>query len=496
MATPDVDEMEQFQQLSDHYQPSLPGPLIGSRKPLSELVTEYSQADPTYVAKTKVLSFPLITYVAHRWQALEATHSAYRRIKGDGQCGWRGAVFGYFEILLQSRDFSLVAQEEVRLRSHEQTMRAAGIDYDIITDMFDYTWELFGAIKSATERGDVNETVLLQSLNDENISNSIVYHFKMMTSAFMELNPDRYKAFLEMSVQQYRLTRIDPSNQEIDHVGLQALTDAVIAPAYIAVEVSYLDRSTGDEVTAYQFVDNAKGWPTIRLIYRPGHYDIIYKDDHRPVHHPQPLQVYLQTDVPQYIPAPEEGVFRSGNTDVLGELSFLFPNAAQTGSATSMSYPNNHAFSSGYQPQPPLVYSQRTTPQNSYFPELPQTVFHATIPQHPPPPVRTRSLPQQGYSSTTTHLTPQISPSPQSPQPPSPVTPTSVTTNRSIILPKSAEPQIRYNENCFQYSIEKNKSIPLDPATFGSAALSPAHFSNSNFQPVIWSPEEEYSKRD
>jgi hypothetical protein len=90
-----------------------------------------------------------------------------------------GAVFGYFEILLKSRDFGLVAQEEVRLRSHEQTMRAAGIDYDIIIDMFDYTWELFGAIKSAAERGDTNEAVLLQSLNDENISNSIVYHFKV-----------------------------------------------------------------------------------------------------------------------------------------------------------------------------------------------------------------------------------------------------------------------------------------------------------------------------
>ena len=92
---------------------------------------------------------------------------------------------------------------------------------------------------------------------------------QMMTSSFMEIQPERYEPFLEMSVQQYRLTRIDPSNQEIDHVGLQALTDAVIAPAYIAVEVSYLDRSTGDEVTSYEFVDNSKGWPAIRLIYRP-----------------------------------------------------------------------------------------------------------------------------------------------------------------------------------------------------------------------------------
>jgi hypothetical protein len=97
--------------------------------------------------------------------------------------GWKlmltGAVFGYFELLFKSRDLNTVVQEEVRLRSHEQTMRSAGIDYDIIIDMFDYTWELFDAIKAALERGDNSEIVLLQSLNDENVSNSIVYHFKV-----------------------------------------------------------------------------------------------------------------------------------------------------------------------------------------------------------------------------------------------------------------------------------------------------------------------------
>jgi ubiquitin thioesterase protein OTUB1 len=91
----------------------------------------------------------------------------------------------------------------------------------------------------------------------------------MITSAFMEIYPDRYEPFLEMTIQQYRLTRIDPSNQEIDHVGLQALTDAVVAPACIAVDVSYLDRSEGDEANWHQLVENAQGWPTIRLIYRP-----------------------------------------------------------------------------------------------------------------------------------------------------------------------------------------------------------------------------------
>ncbi len=90
-----------------------------------------------------------------------------------------------------------------------------------------------------------------------------------MTSAFMQTQSERYEAFLEMPVAQYCLTRIDPANQEIDHIGLQALTDAVIAPAYIAVEVSYLDRSTGDEVTPHRFVLDSESWPTIRLIYIP-----------------------------------------------------------------------------------------------------------------------------------------------------------------------------------------------------------------------------------
>ena len=90
-----------------------------------------------------------------------------------------------------------------------------------------------------------------------------------MTSAFMQVQPERYRAFLEMEVPQYCETRIDPANQEIDHIGLQALTDAVISPAYIALEVSYLDRSTGDQVTPHQFVLNAEDRPVIRLIYRP-----------------------------------------------------------------------------------------------------------------------------------------------------------------------------------------------------------------------------------
>jgi ubiquitin thioesterase protein OTUB1 len=92
---------------------------------------------------------------------------------------YAGVVFGYFEILLKSGDIDLIVQEKVRLQSFEQTMRAVGIDYDIIVDMFDYTWDLFDDIHRALGRGNQSESVLLESMNDENKSNSIVYHIKV-----------------------------------------------------------------------------------------------------------------------------------------------------------------------------------------------------------------------------------------------------------------------------------------------------------------------------
>jgi ubiquitin thioesterase protein OTUB1 len=155
------------------------------------------------------------------------------------------------------------------VESFNEMMKAAGFAIDLLEDLFDDTWTLFDAMRTSLENNTPALSVLLDALNDENRSNNIIYHFKIMTSAYMALHADDFAPFLEMSVDEYRRLRIDPSLQEIDQIGLQALTTGVIAPAGIAVEVLYLDRSAGDEVTPHEFVPNATGKPTIRLLYRP-----------------------------------------------------------------------------------------------------------------------------------------------------------------------------------------------------------------------------------
>lgn len=61
-----------------------------------------------------------------------------------------------------------------------------------------------------------------------------------------------------------------PMKSEIDHIGLSALKDVLLSPAFLALEVSYLDRSYGDEVNLHRF-DPINGYTaaTVRLLYRP-----------------------------------------------------------------------------------------------------------------------------------------------------------------------------------------------------------------------------------
>jgi ubiquitin thioesterase protein OTUB1 len=85
----------------------------------------------------------------------------------------------------------------------------------------------------------------------------------------MQFNPGQYEPFLGMTTHEYCKIHIEAHAQEIEQAGLQALTDGVIAPAGIAVEVLYLDRSQGDEVTPHKFVPHGADLPVIRLLYRP-----------------------------------------------------------------------------------------------------------------------------------------------------------------------------------------------------------------------------------
>ena len=58
--------------------------------------------------------------------------------------------------------------------------------------------------------------------------------------------------------------------KEADHIHVSALTSAL----GVCVRVTYMDRGEGDQVNEHDFPEDST--PQIHLLYRPGHYDILY----------------------------------------------------------------------------------------------------------------------------------------------------------------------------------------------------------------------------
>lgn len=94
-----------------------------------------------------------------------------------------------------------------------------------------------------------------------------------LTSAWMKTHEADYAPWLiGTTIEQYCDSQITPVGAEIENVGLSALKDVLLSPAGMALEVLYLDRSEGSEVTMHRFdppTPNGYSIGSVRLLYRP-----------------------------------------------------------------------------------------------------------------------------------------------------------------------------------------------------------------------------------
>lgn len=87
-------------------------------------------------------------------------------------------MFGYFENVL-SQGLAKLAAEKARLRSFNDTLVAVGYEFSMVELFVDETMDLFDSLHQAILSSDASDRLLLEVFNDENRSNSIVFHFKV-----------------------------------------------------------------------------------------------------------------------------------------------------------------------------------------------------------------------------------------------------------------------------------------------------------------------------
>uniref|UniRef100_A0A7E4ZVP9 ubiquitinyl hydrolase 1 n=1 Tax=Panagrellus redivivus TaxID=6233 RepID=A0A7E4ZVP9_PANRE len=232
--------------------------LVGKKLTLQEgLINEYvPETSPEYYHKAIDLSH---------------TYSHIRKIRGDGNCFYRAVLTTILERVLEHRDeleplITLVKSWRARLL-------AFGFPELTTGDFCDAMETLLESIRDNLK----NESLLLDDLNQESIANYYVAFLRLIASGFLNENEDTYAGFIEggRTLKEYCREEIEPMWKDCDHMSILALVNALAT----SLRIVYMDRSQAPDGGWHHDIlaDNVTGEPKLILLFRPGHYDLLYR---------------------------------------------------------------------------------------------------------------------------------------------------------------------------------------------------------------------------
>lgn len=160
-------------------------------------------------------------------------------------------------------------------RDWTRTLVELGFPDWTCTDFCDFFIEFLEKIHSGVHTEEAVYTIL----NDDGSANYILMFFRLITSAFLKQNSEEYAPFIDegMTVAQYCEQEIEPMWKDADHLAINSLIKA----AGTRVRIEYMDRTAAPNGGWHYDIpsDDQQIAPEITLLYRPGHYDVIYKKD-------------------------------------------------------------------------------------------------------------------------------------------------------------------------------------------------------------------------
>ncbi|KFY41855.1 hypothetical protein V494_02760 [Pseudogymnoascus sp. VKM F-4513 (FW-928)] len=466
-----TDGLDAQEALARDYQPGLKGPLVGPKTSSHAITEEYAKADPLYVVKTA---------------KLPQTYSHYRPVLGDGSCGWRAIGYSYFETLQKLGSKDQLEEEIARMMSLTSFIETwCGYQGWLVEDMRKEVLNLLRDLAATVHLRPPSDadSIILQRFNDEEISNAIIYYFRLLASAWLKGNSATYRDFIPdgLGVNNSSKNMIEPTKTEIEHLGMTILIDVLMKPVGIAVEIVYLDQSEGTDVNSHiiQAEDESgtpihAGAPVVHLLYRPGHYDILYKE------RSHALSMKQQQIVDGTFSSANILVHRAGVINRVQDPSLItnFNSFDLSGIAgipgLSMAPLGNHGFPSTYTRLgdcKPVLRPSYSLDTSVLTPTMPSVSLISAVPS------QSSSTPIFSPATLQIHSGPSQSQLARA-DPPKP----------TEAPPPNLDSQFRHSK--YEYESDWNDPSPQQSSfqtnTFKNRHYNTAHYNNPNFQPEEW----------
>ena len=223
---------------------------------------------------------------------LGSNYTHFRRVRGDGNCYYRALLYSICEVCLKGqapkeqfsalKDFISTSLKHVCQFGYDEN--ALDMFHEELVDLFDF----ISASTSIDSNGvDVDEKLkeMHARLNEENGSSDYCTWFlRVITAAHLKSDADRFMLFLDASddtvdhyldIATFCSREVEPMGKECGMVQVTALAEAM----NVRVNVEYLDgrdlAEGSKKLMRYEF--GPDGGLEVTLLYRPGHYDILYK---------------------------------------------------------------------------------------------------------------------------------------------------------------------------------------------------------------------------
>ncbi|XP_070496413.1 ubiquitin thioesterase otubain-like [Chironomus tepperi] len=233
--------------------------LISEKIPIEILNDEYAD-DPVYRQKV---------------QDISSKYRYMRKIRPDGNCFYRAFGFTTLEHLIKNKE------EFKKFRQVIEQSKAKLIQLNFpqftIDDFYDTIMEVINKVEPSDNQ-DVDKVLdeLYKLFNEQAYSDYIVVYLRLITSGKLQEEAEFYSNFIEgnyTSLLDFCKKEVEPMYKESDHIHIIAICAALGC----AVRVVYMDRGSQSEVIAHDFPDCPDKYPSVFLLYRPNHYDVLYQ---------------------------------------------------------------------------------------------------------------------------------------------------------------------------------------------------------------------------
>jgi ubiquitin thioesterase protein OTUB1 len=231
--------------------------------------------------------------MAPKMADLAARFASVRRVRGDGSCFYRALLFGVCErlVVLGASDAAAAGAALARLRSIVSDARdaLASLGYDASTtgDFADAADELLARVPAFAAAGAAaGVAALAVAFAEDGAATWATYYARLLTSLQLRAEPDALLPVLEADhpallaaadpVAAYCEAAVEPAWVEADAPQVAALAARLRVPTFVAYTDAAASAAAATVLSFGPSADAPDAAPPVWLLYRPGHYDLLY----------------------------------------------------------------------------------------------------------------------------------------------------------------------------------------------------------------------------